>query len=424
MAEEGGLLVVFDEEQRKALIHDRSSRGAKFSEALSVPDWEPRKAELALLLFDGEHLDFVALARRGKKVTTAKSKVNFRNQIALDSLSLSSLGAVAPVLKNHVILASRGIGGRIPAEPWARAMAEIKRLRPGSRAEIERLERLAEMAGTSPEGMQADLWMQEREAVGAATEIFAGIGFRTEVLESFTVTGQQGSKPIPFLNGLSRRYIDEESALQHDLMNFPGMTTAHTIGRSTFTQGNRKLQLLYANGNDVERTLGVDLIYYTAQYAAFVLIQYKLMTNGNSRKFEYRPDAQFDDELDRMHEFARKYIKSGIESHWDERLNADGFFIKFVPNEGFELGNGELIRGKYITREYAKFLISSIGPKGPRGGRLLSWDGIERHLSNTEFCALVRGAWVGTRGTSSAAIETLIRNWDRTGRCLYVAHEN
>ncbi|WP_171986149.1 hypothetical protein [Burkholderia cenocepacia] len=217
--------------------------------------------------------------------------------------------------------------------------------------------------------------------------------------------------------------MQEESAIQHDLFNWPGMTSIHESGVSVFKQGNRSLNVLYANRNDLEHTLGVDLIYYNEFYGLFVLVQYKLMSEEGGG-FVYRPDAQFASELERMDNFYKEiHSDDAIRSHADYRLSDDGFMMKMVPNRGLQPASGELVKGMYLPRKYVHYLLSPSGPKGPRGGVQITFEDAPRYLTNSQFSASVHDGWIGTRGAQSEALKKMIRNFYETGRAILIAVE-
>jgi len=227
-----------------------------------------------------------------------------------------------------------------------------------------------------------------------------------------------------FLNGIPQRFIQEESALQHDLFNWPGMTPMHIAGTSVFTQGDRRLELIYANRNSLEHTLGVDLIYYNQRYDSYVLVQYKLM-HEDAQRMCYRPDPQLFDELARMDIIYKKHRRTNaIQSHGEFRLNDDGFMFKLVPNQGLRPASGELIKGMYLPREYMCFVIGINGPKGTKGGSVLTFGDPLRYLTNSEFTAAVNSGWIGTSGMQSKIIQDIVSQYYETGRALLVAYES
>lgn len=444
MSKQEGYIIHFDEEQRKHLIHsDRPY--ATFSDALSVPDWEIKRLQVVLLSFSGSTIDYICLATRGNKVATAKSRVEFSDIVDLHKVPVIEVEKLlGSNTKLHFIRSSKGFGGRIPHKTWENVLFVIKELRPEQANEIDRLTALKAISKYRLTGKTAEIFLQEREALGAALDIFSGSNsLRKEVLKSWApkiddtrdisekdLVAQLSipkESPSNFLSGIPSRHIQEESAIQHDdLFNWENeKTSLHEIGISMFEQGNRKLEVIYANKNSLEHTLGVDLIYYNETYCSFVLVQYKLMKDKNEKDgFYYRPDKQLDAEVSRMDEFINKYGHiEEIDRHDQYRLNPDGFLFKLIPNKGLQPASEKLISGMYVTREYMKFLLSPNGPKGKNGGRLISFSNSPRYLTNTEFSNSVNRGWIGSNGAQSDVLVKLIQTFLETGRAVLVAVE-
>jgi hypothetical protein len=140
--------------------------------------------------------------------------------------------------------------------------------------------------------------------------------------------------------------------------------------------------------------------------------------------FYYRPDEQLDKEVARIAEFHRKVkISTDVSSHTGFRLNYDGFLYKLVPNKGLQAATETLIAGMYITNSYMKFLLGENGPKGERGGRLITFKNSPRYLTNTEFSGMVNRGWIGTSLHQSDSLSQLISEFLQTGRALMVAVE-
>jgi hypothetical protein len=441
MPKSTGVLIFFDESQRRELIRDQIVVGNRsFSDALSVPDWELKKLSIALLSFSESKVDFISLVRRGRRVATAKYKVEFSELIPL-AIPIEDIEArLHANLRRYLVRSSRGVGGSIPQETWNQTINIIKELRPSASLEIDHLLSLRDYAGYRLVGPSAEVLLQEREALGAALDIFSGgnqlrekvlgrwapphdsVQELNEELQQGTLVGSQPANES-FTNEISKGYIQEESALQHDLFNWEGMTPIHQSGRSRFRQGSRVLEVHYANRNDLEHTLGVDLIYYNQEFELFALVQYKLMHKEDDTMV-YRPDKQLHEELERMDRFVAKYhLDSDIESDQEFRLNSDGFFVKLVPNYGLRPASGDLIKGMYLTREYLRFLLGPNGPKGSRGGRLIHFDNAPRYLTNTDFTQVVNRGWIGMRRLHTDALRDLINRYYETGRAILLAYE-
>ncbi len=441
-AKKTGLLVHFDEDQRKDFIREIADGGYEpFTDALSIHDWEIGQLSIALLCFSESTIDYIAIAKKGKRVVTSKSRIEFSSMINLSAISIAGVEArLSEKIKRFFIKASRGIGGAIPDATWLGLIDDIKLQRPNLVGEIQRLLSLRRYAGFHLSGDTAEIFLQEREALGISLDIFAGNNkLRDRVLAEWAPSEDTVSEldeknstaslstPIAghssFLKGISHRYIQEESAIQHDLLNWPGMSSSHVAGITVFEQGNRRLEVIYANRNKLENTLGVDLIYYNEEYELFVLVQYKLMRKEGESTV-YRPDKQLKIELERMDRFhGSNRLNAPIESHEQYRLNADGFMLKLVPNSGLKPSSGELIKGMYIPREYMHFLCGDQGGKGPKGGSQITFENAPRYFTNSQFAASIHAGWIGTRGIQTVGIRSMIKEYYETERSLMVAYE-
>jgi len=288
-----GLIIFFDESQRRYLLSEESEGIFKsFSDTLSVPDWNLKKLGLALLSFSTSTVDYLALVSKGRHVATAKYRVEFSNILDLQSINIEHVSQkIDANLKQYFVKSSQGIGGKIPNKTWLQTLEVLKEIRPDLAYDIDRLNMLLEMSNYRIKGATSEILLQEREALGISLDIFSGSNkLRNEVVGSWAPRKEQlteiNEKSLEaklkiseagysnFLSGIDSRHMQEESTLQHDLFSWEGQTPLHEAGISVFTQGQRKLEVIYANRNALEKTLGVDLIYYNNQYNAFILVQY------------------------------------------------------------------------------------------------------------------------------------------------------
>jgi len=436
-----GFLVSFDEERKKQILGDlQSDIPLPFTDALSIRDWEIGKISVALLGFSEKTINYICLAKRGKTVVTAKQRIEFSSFVSLDSVQVGDVEqCLGSDVKKYFIRATSGVGGSFPAATWTALVHALKVLRPKLSTEIDRVLALQALSGITLIGTAAELATQEREALGIALDIFSGSNsLRDEVLSQWSPheeavnvhkngeTGTLASTPqgSSFMNGIPARYIQEESALQHDLFNWPGMTPIHNFGTSIFQKGTRYLEVVYANRNSLEATLGVDLIYYNTTFEMFALVQYKLMREENGEMM-YRPDKNINEELARMNSIYQSTRDTNpIQKHSHFRLNDDGFFFKFIPNRGIRAASGELIKGMYCTREYVHFLLGAQGPRGPNGGIKVSFKDAPRYLTNSQFADSIHSGWIGSRSLQSQSIYSLIRSFYETGRAIIIARES
>ncbi|MGC2237984.1 MAG: hypothetical protein WA584_17625 [Pyrinomonadaceae bacterium] len=438
-----GLLIFFDEAKHNQLLREyRLGEDRTFSDALSISDWRIKTKEVALLSFSDNSIDYISLAVKKNLVVTAKARIEFSHLVSLNAVNITEVENILQNnLRRHFIKSSQGMGSKVPQKTWSEVISIIKNLRPELQDDIERVLAIKEISHYKLQGHAADILLQEKEALGTALDIFEGGNeLRKDVLGSWVPKQEDVKKKaeskmeglletVPkerasFLSGISTRYIQEESALQNDLFNWDGMTPVHNSGLSHFEKGDRVLNVIYANRNALEKTTGVDLIYFNQNYDSFVLVQYKLMKEeGDS--MVYRPDDQLKEEIRRMDSFVNKYLNtSPLSNHEEFRLCDDGFFLKLIPNKGIQPTSSELSKGMYITRKYMHFLLSEKGPKGEQGGKIISFQNAPRYLTNTEFINFVNRAWVGTYGTQSSVLKSLVRQYYETGRALLIAQES
>lgn len=429
MTEHSGFLVMFDEERRAHLLKDRSGLTSGFSDTFSSPDWGMKEWEVCFLSYGGESLDHACLARRRNRVATAKYRVDFLEFVDLLSLDLTEIARELPSnLEHHWLRSSTGRGRRVPPATWNELVRIVRKLRPNQAAEIDHLFRLRAGARRRLDGVGAEQVALERDAIGVALDIFdASSELRQGTLRRWVPP--PGPLP-PFLKGIEQSRLTEEQMLAHDSKVFPGAEAVPTQIGATFTIGERTLSVVYLNRTTVEKSLGIDLIYYNHQFNAYTLVQYKRMKKEQVREndpdtWAFRPssDRNFEMEVRRMQKFREENPDEWAKDHsWKSyRLNGDGFFFKLCPSITLEVLSTDLIRGCYLPREYAESLLMSKVTEGPRGGKLLSFENVQRHLNNSEFTTLVRDGWIGTREQSTTLISGLIQNALDKERAVVVA---
>jgi hypothetical protein len=178
------------------------------------------------------------------------------------------------------------------------------------------------------------------------------------------------------------------------------------------------------NRRPVERTLGVDLVYYHHDYGSFVLVQYKMMreeTSGGSTRFFYRPsgDRNLAAELSRMRTIVSSAQTDGVPDEY--RLHAGACYMKLCRPTTLDATSTELIKGLYIPLDYWDVLNASGEVVGPRGGVRLGYDTVRRYLNNSLFVRLVERAWIGSRGVTNADLIKVVRAAVDAGRSVTLA---
>lgn len=215
----------------------------------------------------------------------------------------------------------------------------------------------------------------------------------------------------------------EDAVIEHDARWIPDWTLSHSdlSGRALFRRGGQELEVFTANKRPLEELLGVDLIYYNRLRQALVLVQYKMMEPGALKNGEGGPperdwlvpiDQQFRDEVARMERFDRD-----LDANGSYRLNTSAFFFKLVKRDAAVTSAGIV-----LSLGHLKALQADGRLLGPRGGLRLSYSDLDGHyLRSDAFVELVRSGYVGTRGATTAHMETLITAALNGGRGVVAA---
>jgi hypothetical protein len=165
------------------------------------------------------------------------------------------------------------------------------------------------------------------------------------------------------------------------------------------------------NRGPIEKTTGVDLVYFREDLDAFVMVQYKRLTHEGD-KWIYRPsrDRNLGRETTRMETIIRSLPPTPTPlSPVDFRYDDDPFFFKLCKYSAVDQTTRDLIGGMYLPHRFWAELQSSRGSRGPRGGVAIGYHNAGRWLSNSLFIALLSTGWIGSQGGGSAAIRDLLR---------------
>jgi hypothetical protein len=230
------------------------------------------------------------------------------------------------------------------------------------------------------------------------------------------------------MDGLAGVRTIEDQLIARDSVLFPEIEgdIRHTAVGAVFNAGGRKLEVFNVNRTAIERSLGVDLVYFHEELNAWTLIQYKMMeraTDAPERTAVYRPDsdASFAKEQTRMAAFRTNTPDAWQTSDSPKtyRLCGDGFFYKLCPRIQLEVLSESLLPGLYMPRLYMESVLSDMHQGGVT--RVLSYDNVPRHITNTLFAQLVRDGWIGTRGISSVEVAKILRLGLQEGKSVVAA---
>jgi hypothetical protein len=77
----------------------------------------------------------------------------------------------------------------------------------------------------------------------------------------------------------------------------------------------------------------------------------------------------------------------------------------------------------YLPLDYYDTLVRAGDIRGPKGGIVVAYDNVSRHIHNDLFVSLVRGGWIGSRTATTAKLTELVLDALRDGKSMTVASE-
>ena len=393
-------------------VRRRIEEGRAFT---AVVPGDARSRQVALIAIDDDTLQYAALMVSNGMVSTIDKRYRFSNFVDIGAIGLDELVAQLPARYK------RNLGfGVIAAGTWNATVDALKRIRPDSAAELDGLNQLVARYHQIIGDHRYDNVALEKDATGLALEI-GGIG-RSE-LTSWSPT----DRPAPFLQGLSRARLYEDGAIANDVQYFGNwrLIRSNVVGAVEFQGLSKAVTVINVNRTSVERSMGVDLIYYHHQHAAYTMVQYKRMSReaagAVSETAVYRPgtDRNLAAELQRMAAINRQASPASTLSSY--RLHSGAAFIKLCPPLHLDPTSADLVRGMYLPLDFFGMLLTSDNARGPRGGVRITFESAGRHLNNTQFVELVQSGWLGSHDLGTQRINSLIRQGLDAGRSLLLA---
>jgi hypothetical protein len=290
MAESYGYIIIFDE----PLISERLKELDEFSDGFSIPDWKMKSSQICLLSFDRKTITRAAIGYKGKRATTFKSEIYFKHILDFPPVSIKKiLEKMGSRTRNYFIKSSTGTGGSIPARTWEDLGNVIKYLNSDAYKAIKSLQEIIEKVGEFKTIPEYEIVAYEKDAVGLLLDIFGEkMSLRKRILPYWRHSGDE-KNIAPFLKGIGRSKLAEDTIINNDSKIFGDwefMRSLPNLSSTDFFKNGETLTICNTNRTTIEKTLGVDLIYYHHTYNSFVLIQYKRMTQeGVENKYIYRP---------------------------------------------------------------------------------------------------------------------------------------
>ena len=373
--------------------------------------------------FENSAITHIADGRKGASAGTGLVRLNLS---ALEELPRpitfsSLLRRVPPRFRRHVEPRLRH-GGALTPKSLSAFIDTVLELESSLGQRLDRFsQRRAERIGRLTSRERGNL-AEQKETLAAALEI-AGIG--TDELLAWS---PQDRETRTFLDGIPRAYLREDAVLISDYSEMPGFQAIkqYPFAAREFQATDDpsiRLKVIMANRLPLEEQTGADLIYYNETFKSFVMVQYKSMDQGAKRaEFRWRSGDNLADEIARMDSLLQALSlepqDASVESF---RLHTNPFFLKLCPRLIFNPDDRGLAKGMYLPLDFWKALAADPRTKGPRAGRVITFENVTRRLSNQQFIALVSQAWVGTTVPQSKLLERVIESVIRSGKTLTLA---
>lgn len=237
-------------------------------------------------------------------------------------------------------------------------------------------------------------------------------------LDGLPSTETGAPQPSDARERLSRAMI-EDRLIEQELERFSDLRRGGFDGtyRNFSDNSGREVMRIYnVNRERAERITGADLVYYNVDHQAMVLVQVKRLTKegGLGKDRGYRPgsDRNFPDELERL-----RKVDATCRGLDGEAANPDDF--RLYPYPCFFKFSDSLqpVVRKRLASPVSGFLLPlvhfdlQLGAdrfKGPKGGTVIVKRYADRPLTPTMFAELVRGGFVGSRGTGTRYLQGVI----------------
>ncbi len=376
--------------------------------------------QVVLVSFEGDAVNAVGRMTRGRKNASLRWGLRVDEIVVLDDpLPLVTLLEALPeAVRGTVRMAFARQGAQLENDLGSVVLDAIAELEPSLEDDLSRLRRISVPLPPRRRVARGEpIVAFERDAVGLALDMAGLEGDRRDVLSAW-----DGNEDEPFIAGVPTFAALEDRAIEHDAQVFGEwqLIKRSAAGFARFESRGRRVTVINVNRSGIEKALGVDLIYYTQKYDAYVLVQYKRRDNDSDDRWVYRPDSRFDRQLERMRRLVEDDSEPSLPHQY--RLDERCCFLKFCVPTVPQAFTADLIKGAYVPLAYWDCLASSGALEGKQGGRLLTGKSVDRYLNNSQFIDLVQSSWVGSRGATSEQIEEIVTAGLESNQSLILAH--
>jgi hypothetical protein len=293
--------------------------------------------------------------------------------------------------------------------------------RPGLREIIARIEGVADKypIGDSPSGqvmaLQRDASIVAVQMAGMDVSDFARWDRPRNVLAPDEV-------PPTFVGRIQGGRALEDEQVSHDSRTMLGWLTNQTqhVSWREFTGFGQRLFVANANHDTAERTLGVDLIYYSETRGSMVLVQYKRLDAAKNGFYYPNSDSKLARELIRMRAVDR-YVAGYRKAEDDFRFVSSPCWLKICQPQAYIPQTADMVPGMYLSLDHFDRLRADPRLKGPHGGTRFGYANVPNYLDNSMFSRLVETGFIGSSGTATDLVYKQVIRSFRGHKALVLA---
>ena len=419
----GGLWISLSELSSERIINILESGTGTLTFSLPINIISRGATCLSIVSVESDEILYLAVATATAMISDLELKCQIGPVKRLNTpLKISDLiDSIAPRFRRYVSIPTYRVT-TVPEKTWDTIIESLISLGNIRDNDIEELRATMDSRTESAQRSLPDAVAFERDAIATAFEIFSGGLARKAYISSSTPVPD-----APFIQRLCHRDLNviEDTMIFHDILSFPVLIALQTalVGAVKLTTQSGTLTVLNANRTRIERTLGVDLVYYNHQFNSFVLVQYKRLRGGENPVYRPTNDNSLTREIERMRAFERGMIP--IEQNYRSyRLIESPFFFKLCKSQTTGDWNGRMLPGMFFPLSLWDLLMQSESVIGVHGGTAIGFDSAKRRFNNTEFIQLVKQGWIGTTNADSERINNIIVEQLDAGHSIIAAvHE-
>ena len=411
-----GFVFSFDEPQRAESVRSLASKALVFTDTFSVRDWPNDEREIFLLSLEVGKMWGAALVTKQRQIATEKRVVRFEQFVSFTpSVSFAELhDSYGLIVKDHLANASTGHGRRMDPPTWNTLISALKSLRPYTATELDDLLQLRILPVIDIDQPGFVTMAEEKDAVNLILRL---AGFDPIILTKAPLPQEKPlhyleyAQPIlqPTLNGQQHQLL-EDQMINHDANVFGDWirVRAEQAGPIRFIRNGQLLTTMNVNRHSVERTLGVDLLYYHHLYRSYVFVQYKRMDKGKRTPWHYRPDEQCHKQLHKMQAERERLrtVDQSLGTLADYRLRSEMFYFKLCRSITDEPYSTNMIDGIYLPLDYWEVMLENM--KDRQDKVIFNEGNIGRNFNNTLFIELVQNGWIGARCLQASLLDDVI----------------